>query len=416
MRTVEGLSLGASPNGASKAEVSILNKGTDWSAGELASSQLTLNVAGHKGDIHDGTSAAPVEIVKPTLKVSRKEKITVAAISAITGNPASDGAAGVSALHGTSMGMAGSEAQAVGVFGGATNESNAEGENVEPDAAGGYFFGRITGGTSTKASAYGVVAAARRDVASAIISGVEIESLNFTATAESYQVAGSAPGGKARGIWMVAGGESDSSVGIVIDNPFGFQFDVGIAAGASVGGGKTGAIKSAFIRDDSHGERSIQIKGTHAKGAITVASGAGGIFIGEEEAANASALLEVFGGNESHDPLYVFRVTGSNNIRGQLATNGSGNVSAFAAGGTNSIVTGTVLGDSGLSFAAGKILHLGAAGKTSMVRVSESGVGFNGVTPVAKAAAITSPAATAESLKTAVDAIRVALTNVGITA
>lgn len=42
--------------------------------------------------------------------------------------------------------------------------------------------------------------------------------------------------------------------------------------------------------------------------------------------------------------------------------------------------------------------------------------GCNGNAPVAKASAITSPAADAAELKTAVDAIRVALTNVGITA
>jgi hypothetical protein len=54
---------------------------------------------------------------------------------------------------------------------------------------------------------------------------------------------------------------------------------------------------------------------------------------------------------------------------------------------------------------------------TPWIRGAESGkkLGFYGVAPVARAAAIASPAAELAALKTAVDAIRVALTNMGIT-
>lgn len=58
------------------------------------------------------------------------------------------------------------------------------------------------------------------------------------------------------------------------------------------------------------------------------------------------------------------------------------------------------------------VLRIGGA-----IRVwgDNTGVAVNGNTPVAKAAAISSPAADAAELKTAVDAIRVALANFGIT-
>jgi hypothetical protein len=140
------------------------------------------------------------------------------------------------------------------------------------------------------------------------------------------------------------------------------------------------------------------------------------VVIGGEEAAFATAGLEVIGGEENKDPLASFRVVGNKAVRVQLAANSPGNISAFAAGAANAFFAGTAIGDSGLTFAAGKGLWVGANGKTAVIRATETGVGFNGVAPVAKAAAITSPAAEAAALKTAVDAIRVALTNVGITA
>jgi hypothetical protein len=55
-------------------------------------------------------------------------------------------------------------------------------------------------------------------------------------------------------------------------------------------------------------------------------------------------------------------------------------------------------------------------GHFSFGRASTAKVGFYGATPVVQAVAITTPTADVTALKTAVDAIRVALTNVGITA
>lgn len=365
--------------GATTAGLELINLGTDWSQGELVSAQLAHNVAGLRMNLLHGTSASPVTAAQPTVKVSRTEKASRAAIGEITGSTASDGAAGLCAGHFSSRGVAGSEGQAVGLFGSATNESSYEAEDG-PDAAGGYFLGRITGGTSTLASSYGIVAYGRRDVASANYNGAEIGAINYTSTAESYSPGGS----KGRGIWLVAGGESDSAVGIAINNPFGRQFDVGIGFGNGEMGGKVGGVKSASFRDDSTAERSIRIRGTHTKGALTVAAGAGQVIIGAEEPAFEKSLLEINGGGENRDPLYAFRATGSNSNRGYLMTNTAGNLAAFIAGGNNSFVNGSVAGDTGFLHAAGKSFFLGATGKTAVLRASEGKLAFFGTAPVSR--------------------------------
>jgi hypothetical protein len=49
------------------------------------------------------------------------------------------------------------------------------------------------------------------------------------------------------------------------------------------------------------------------------------------------------------------------------------------------------------------------------VRVDQNGVGLNGVAPVARAPAIPSPSSDSAGTKAAIDAIRTALTNLGVT-
>jgi len=148
-----------------------------------------------------------------------------------------------------------------------------------------------------------------------------------------------------------------------------------------------------------------------------VAKEAGGVYIGAEERTLAvgSSLLEVVAPGEG-DPLYAFGAVAAYNLRGTLMRNNTGTIQAFVSSGANTFLTGTAQGDAGFNCTAGKSLHLGAAGKTSMVRVSELGAAVNGAAPVAKAAEIASPAETTAALKTAVDALRVAVKNFGITA
>lgn len=64
----------------------------------------------------------------------------------------------------------------------------------------------------------------------------------------------------------------------------------------------------------------------------------------------------------------------------------------------------------------GRNIQVGRTIGTKIGTATDQKVGLYGTTPVIQASAISSPAATTGSLKTAVDAIRTALSNIGITA
>lgn len=111
------------------------------------------------------------------------------------------------------------------------------------------------------------------------------------------------------------------------------------------------------------------------------------------------------------------------------ATPGAAHVSFSADTPGDQTISGTLTVTGAATLQAGATV---TGGTTSVAALSSSGafthtgttVGLNGNTPVAKAGAITAPTAPgaayvqaeAASMKTAVDAIRTALTNIGITA
>ena len=64
----------------------------------------------------------------------------------------------------------------------------------------------------------------------------------------------------------------------------------------------------------------------------------------------------------------------------------------------------------------GKNIQVAKGTGTQIGTEAAQKIAFHGVTPVIQAAAIDAPAETSASLKVAVDAIRVALTNKGLTA
>ncbi|HEC65861.1 MAG TPA: hypothetical protein ENI23_11225 [bacterium] len=66
-------------------------------------------------------------------------------------------------------------------------------------------------------------------------------------------------------------------------------------------------------------------------------------------------------------------------------------------------------------FEDGKNIQTGRTTGTKFGTATDQKLSFHGVTPVVQAGAISSPAAEVGALKTAVDAIRVALTNNGTT-
>lgn len=316
-----------------------------------------------------GSAAAPDTAFGTTFKVSRTLSIPEASFTG-------DGADGLAAIAGVTSATATSQGQAIGVLAGARTAGTYLGENSHSDGIGLYAIG-VSTATSTR-SGQGLFAHGKRENTAGVACGNETVCDNATAEAGTYNPLGAST---TRGIWLHPIGTADSGCGMQIGHTVSTaHFEVGIGVNKE-------AVTKASFRDDSEAIRSIQIKGSHEKAAISVAEGAGPIVVGEEEAANATSLFEALGGNAAHDPIAVFRVTGNNNIRIQLAVNGSGNVSAFAAGGANSILTGTATGDSGFTFAAGKICHFGAQGKSSIFRIGEKAIGLYGVTPVERAAA-----------------------------
>jgi hypothetical protein len=344
-------------------------------------------------NVKDGTVASPVTEAHPTLKVSRTE--------AVTGGVTGDGSTELGAIYGSVSGTAGSKVQGIGVMGSAQNV----GTEGTPDACGIYGVGRILAGG--KGRAFGGFLLGRRDAAEQRATGLECAVENLGG-ADSYDINTGAE--ETKGIWL-HGGTAKSACGIQVGTiseavP---SFDVALGINKF-------AVATAVLQDNSKAERSIQIKGEHAKAAVSVGVGAGPVVVGAEEVSTAAVMLEVYSGEEALDPMVKFGTNKGKSVSMQPIGNSTGSAKIFASNASNAFLTGTAQGDTGINFTAGKIFHIGAQTKTSLLRVSETGVGFNGAAPVAKASAITSPAAELASLKTAVDAIRVALTNVGITA
>jgi hypothetical protein len=386
-------------------ELSKVTLAKDWSAGDLQGGELTPPPTAHMLDLRDGSEAkiTPAKL-GVTAAFSRVDSTSRVELNEM-GPVGTDGPDGTSVLRGSSFGQTTSQVQIVGLLGTARQQGTASGGEASPDACGLYGRGSTEPGAIGRGIG-GYLEGSWGGAAAGGAQGLEVRVKNNVETT-IYQPAGIS---KCVGIWINASsnGAFNSGCAVQIGRAVGRTFEVGFAA-------SEGSITGAAFRDDSEALRGLLFTKPHAKAAIAVSAGAGPVIIGAQEAANASALLEINGGNEAHDPCYVFKVTGANNIRGQLATNGSGNISAFAAGGTNSILTGTLVGDSGITYAAGKAFHIGAQGKTSLFRMEETKIGLYGVAPVIRAVAIAEPAETLAGLKAAVNSIRTALKNIGIT-
>lgn len=392
---------------AREAAITILNLGADWSAGDLLGTRATTPPAAHKLDLRDGTAAAPVKI-GVTASISRTDATTRAEVNEKIGPAGTDGPDGASALRVTIKGTAASQVQVLaGVFEAwQTGESN--GGEASADAGALYGISRVTGSGIGRAIPLYLEANLETATAGGM-QGIEIRLKNSSGESHSYVNNGAS---KSMGLWLNAqsAGTADSAAGIQFGHGFGRQFDVGL-------GFNVASIKTATIRDDSESLRSILITKPHSKAAIASASGAGPWLVNLEERNFAGEqVFEAGFGEAALDPGVVF---GSGLGKSQSIMpirNSTGNMKIFASNAANAFLTGTAQGDVGLNFTAGKTLHIGAQTKTSLLRVNETGVGVNGATPVAKASAITSPAAELAALKTAVDAIREAIKNFGITA
>jgi|GEM_PF-4712971 len=384
------------------------DRGTDWLDGDVVGLAPTTTNEGLKGEIRHGFAANPVKGGGSTFKVSRTEGVTQAEQDALSGYSAGGQNTDRGAIVASVRGTAASELQVEGLVAHARNA----GTSGQPDACAifGMAWQRDAGAVGRAIGAY---LAARGEVENGTMTGLEIQVQNKSGADDEGNATGASD---SIGLLISAGGSAykQSGAGIQFHHPTGWaKLDYGLIASSNDGG----SIKSALIQDNSEALRSLQIKGKHSKAAISVAKEAGGLYVGAEERslAGATSLFEVRTDVEA-DPLYAFGSLAAVNVRGTLARNSTGSLQGFVSNGANTFLTGTAQGDSGLNAASGKTFHLGVSGAASFVRVNATGVGFNGAAPVVKASAISSPAAESAALKTAVDAIRVALTNVGITA
>ncbi len=211
--------------------------------------QISVATAGTRLDVLKGTAAAPDASVHSALKVTRTEAITAASITG-------DGGEQCAAIMGLSVGLSTTEAQAVGVFGGAKNSSLAAGGG--DDACGLYGNGRITGsGTGVGIGGFMI---GRRDNDTGFITGIEAHSANYGTVAGAWNATGFQT---AQAVWINCSGNADSSAAIVVSNAFGRQFKVGLGFTAQVTGGLTGGVADATIRDDGNATRVFDINGTH---------------------------------------------------------------------------------------------------------------------------------------------------------
>jgi hypothetical protein len=267
---------------ATKAEIELINLGSDWSEGENQKG-FSANLLGQRQAILHGSVPAPDQTVGPTVKIVRTSKISKAQIEA-AGAVGTDGGDQLAAIMGIHVGVPGNGVQVVGLAGFAKNASDVE---DNPDAAGLYGIGRITGGTSLAAGAFGLFAQARRDVATARATGAEIQVANYAGVDGVYLASGSSD---TKALWVVPNGSADSAVGMQFQNAFGRQFLYGVAFGNQVSGGKTGPIKLASIVDDSTSETVLHVRGAHVN-AIKLEPASGVVDLGKNAILNPPAAL-----------------------------------------------------------------------------------------------------------------------------
>lgn len=350
-----------------------------------------------------GSSSEPDASFGSAVKISRTLNILE---SSFIG----DGADGLAALAAVTDVEASSQAQGIGLLGGATTKGTYLGERSHADAIGGYFVG-VSGSTSTR-SGQGIFANGRRENTEGVACGNETVCDNETLEAGVYNKEGAS---NTRGIWLHPIGTADSACGLQIGHTTpAAHWRVGIGINVN-------SVVAQSIRDDSESETSIQINGTHSKASLAVASGAGQVIIGALVAPEAGPLFVVYSGVSTIDPLMDFG-SGAGTSFSVRFRNASGQMKMFVSNAVNQYLTGTIQGDTGINFTPGKIFHIGAQTKTSLVRVSETGIGFYGHAPIAQQARPPESNATKlelssiEKLNTTVEAIRKVLFEVGITA
>lgn len=226
----------------------------DFTDGTGDEQHIFLAATGQVLDLRQGTNASPHTSGSsgPLFKATRTLEYTSTAGSG-------DNAENWAAITGMGAGVGSTIGQPVGVFGGASNESSASGSGgMRPDAVGVYGMGRILdGGTGIGIGAF---FAGQADGTGGQLTAVEMQARNRTGSAGTYNSSGFS---SISGLWMSVAGDNDAGVGIQLGNPNGLQFAVGLAFNGQVAGGKTGPVSGSSIRDDSHSQTSLDVRGAH---------------------------------------------------------------------------------------------------------------------------------------------------------
>jgi len=311
-----------------------------------------------------GTAASPDATLGPLLKVERTVSIAEAAVSG-------DGGEQLAAIEGISVGTAACQTQPVGVYGAAkTSSTDAGSVPAGNDACGVYGAGRVTG--SGIGTGFGAFLNGRRDTTTGRACGVEISCDNETAGATTYNSTGASP---TMGVWLHPTGTAQSSAGLVLGNPFGVQFDVGIAFNGQTGGGFTGGVASASIRDDGNAASSIVINGVHSGYGLDLNGGtftAGGIRFPN----NAGIVARNAAGGAD---LAVIKLNSSNEVEFTTIMRSAAGIRLSAAANVVlATATGTVIGT-----AANQLLGFWGAVAVAQYAAAGTAAGFTAGTGTA---------------------------------
>lgn len=344
-----------------------------FGSGDLVGAAVTVPPAAHVLDVRNGTAASPTKI-GVTVGFSRVDSTSRAELNEM-GPEGTDGPDGATVLRAAIKGAATNQVQICAVVASAWQTSTYEGNGN--DACPVYSKGRVSeGGTGRAIGAY--IESLREGVTSRGQQAVELRLNNSSGVADAFVVGGPS---KSMGVWINAGGNATSATAFQVGHAFGQVFETGF-------GFNEGSITGSTLRDETESTRSFFIRGKHSKGSLVVAPSAGTVTLGVEEPTSGTHLLELFN-NGTADPIAKIGSGAAGASSSVEWHNAAAQMKVFISGGTNAFLSGTVNGDSGINFTPGKTFHIGTITHSGMLRISETGLGFYGTSPVARSAAYT---------------------------
>jgi hypothetical protein len=281
-------------------------------------------------NISKGYSASPDTVAHPLLKVER--------IVNIPKPGASDRGEELAAIFGITSGTASNAAQTVGVYGGAKSAYSGS-TATEGDACGLYGVGLFSG--SGSGTAIGAFVTGRRETPTGRATALEATTQNYGGVATTYNATGYSAG---IGAWINAIGNADSGVGIALGNPFGQQFDVGLAFNGQFVGGKTGPVSGICIRDDSAATTFMDVRGTHTTG-ILIRAGAGNMAIGSALAvASYKLYVQANADSGNNSTALVLRGNSPTHVSDLLRVENSAGLAHLSVAGTGGLVLNSSTG------------------------------------------------------------------------